>query len=143
MLISSLQVNDELGRMTHRLDRLRLVHASALSTTTFRAAISAAHAPSPLSAGARRAPLWTPGVRHDEIKLSHTSISSVQVAALVMLLTREEFASYSMEVRRFWGCWVSRQGCLAWIFVDLPVGPTAFADQLGTSRAGGGPVTGG
>ena len=106
------QVRDELDRMLRRMERLRLVHSSATAASAANAATAAAARPGAApAAGAprrRRArPLsgergqggattvtsvddWLPGMEPDEVKLSHTSVSSAQMAALVMLLTLPE-----------------------------------------------------
>jgi hypothetical protein len=107
------QVNDELERMIRRLERLRLVHLAAASDraasaasvpAAAQAAPAAAPPPRPqcavrMATGRKRLEEWLPGMEADELKLSNTAVSSAQMAALVLLMTREEHAACSSQIR--------------------------------------------
>jgi hypothetical protein len=114
-----LQVHDELCRLLRRLERLRLVHEAAQHDPQLQATIAAraarqgaghesghAQTSRPASAPVRTlsrrvvAKPWFPGIAFDEIKMSHTSVSNAQVAALVLLMTRPEHEKQRASVRR-------------------------------------------
>lgn len=90
-----------------RLQRMRLVHESALRDPALRATLAtaaASDAPQPalLRCQTARRPAgaaFVPGVGADEIKLSHSAVSSAQVAALVLFMTRAEHADLRAHVR--------------------------------------------
>lgn len=92
------QVADELDKMVQRLERMHAVYDSCRAMPHHRHVYEALEAttdplqPAPRklmacdsdatararAASVRRAAVWAPGVRRDEIKLSHTSITTVQ-----------------------------------------------------------------
>lgn len=93
-----MQVADELESMVQRLDRMHAVYDSCRATPHHTHVYEALEAtadplqPAPRqlmacasdatakarAASARRSVAWAPGVRGDEIKLSHTAISTAQ-----------------------------------------------------------------
>jgi hypothetical protein len=107
-----MQLHDELDRLVRRLERLRLVHEAAQNDPQLKASIArhmarqASDQPCPASTPQRSksrriaAQPWLPGIAYDEIKLSHTSVSNAQVAALVLLMTRPEYAEHKARVQR-------------------------------------------
>lgn len=92
------QVADELDKIVQRLDRMHAVYDSCRATPHHTHVYEALEAttdplrPAPRklmacdsdatararAASARRGVAWAPGVRSDEIKLSHTAISTAQ-----------------------------------------------------------------